>query len=65
MDRALGAEFVSNLIIFDSEVVASALQVRHLHEVASKHCFSNIDIIIPAVKVCTAHLQVVAVHDAD
>lgn len=43
-----------NLIVLHCEVVSCSLKMGHLHEVPSKHGFSDVHIIIPTVEVGAA-----------
>lgn len=53
-----------DLIIFDGQIVASFLEMGYLHEIASQHGLPDVDVIVSAVEVGAAHLQVEPRHDS-
>ena len=53
-----------NLVVFDGQIVASALKMRCLHEEASDQSLPDINIILSAFKVCARPLQFESVHDS-
>ena len=55
----------TDLVIFYSQVMSSALQVSNLHEIPCEQCFPDIDIVLTAIEVCAAHLEIESSHDAN
>ena len=55
----------TDLVIFYSQVMSSALQVGNLHEIPCEQCFPDIDIVLTAIEVCAAHLEIESSHDAN
>mmetsp|Transcript_5353 Transcript_5353/g.18121 ORF Transcript_5353/g.18121 Transcript_5353/m.18121 type:complete len:398 (-) Transcript_5353:100-1293(-) len=53
-----------HLVVLDREVVARALQVRHLHEEAREHRLADLHVVLLVVKVVGLELEAKAVHDA-
>lgn len=56
---------MDNLVVFYSQVMSSSLQVSDLHEIPCKHGFPYIDIVLTAIEIRAAHLEVESSHDAN
>lgn len=54
---------LDHLVVFNCEVMTRALQMSHLHEEAGAERSSDVDVIIPAGKLCATPRQTEAVHD--
>ena len=54
-----------NLVIFYSQVMSSSFQVSDLHEIPCKHGFPDINIVLTAIEIRAAHLEVESSHDAN
>lgn len=63
MVKDCGGVKLDHLVVFDCEVMACALQVRHLHEESSAERSSDVDVVISACELCAAARQVETVHD--
>ena len=51
------------LVVFHSQVVSSSFQVSYLHEVSCKHSLPYVDIVVAAVEISAAQLEVEPGHD--
>lgn len=53
-----------DLVVFNCQVVPRALQMSYLHEIPSKHGLSNVDIVVTAVEISAAQLEIKPGHNA-
>jgi len=56
---------LTNLVVFHRQVVTCTLQMSYLHEIPSQHSFSYVDIVVAAIKVSAALLQIKPGHDTN
>jgi hypothetical protein len=52
-----------NLIIFNCQVVSSALQVGNLHEKSLNQCLANVDVVVFRCEIGAGALEIESVHD--
>ena len=57
-------DIYTDLVVFNCQVVSCALQMSNLHEIPSEHSLSNVDVVVTAVEICAAQLEVKPGHDA-
>lgn len=56
---------ITHLVIFHSQIVSRLFQMCYLHEISGQHRFPYVEIVVPAVEIRTAQLQVESGHNAN